>query len=185
MYLVIDRFLKSYPELRQYADTAEFKDEANPYDGVVYPLICKAIPNKIKQEIAVNLSKLMQRMVKINAMFLRLSTKGVSVPHAVHTDLSMGDHSLMIYMNTNANAGTSFVRHNESGMTYQPESQEFVDVAVRDQNRPECWTRINTVPMAENRACIFDAGVFHCAEPIGGFGENQKEGRMVLTAFFS
>ena len=183
--MIIDDFIDSYAELRKYADTAIFKTEKNPADGVEYPLICKEIPSAVRQEIVAKLSKIANAMVNVSAMFMRLSPEGVHVPHIAHTDNSMGRYSLMLYLCDNDNAGTSFLRHRETGITYAPESQACVDIVTKDQNNLDAWACTGTVAMKQNRAFIFDAANFHCAEPVGGFGQTQKDARLVLTAFFS
>ena len=38
--------------------------------------------------------------------------------------------------------------------------------------------------MEENKACVFDAYRMHRSEPIGGFGDNNENGRLVMVAFF-
>jgi len=181
----VDNFLDSYSDLREYANTAKFEDIENPVDGVTYPLICRDVPDETVSEIAITLSKIMGRMVKLEATFLRLSTEGVDVPHIAHTDKSMGDYSLMLYLNDNPKAGTSFLRHKETGMCYHPESEEFIKIARRDQNNVDAWRINSSVEMQQNRATIFDSGYFHCAQPVGGFGDDQLNGRIVLTCFFS
>lgn len=181
--LQIDDFLSSFGDLKAFEAGAIFDDVPNPYDGVVYPLICQDIPRPIMDEIKANLAEYLGREPSVSASFLRRSPEGVPVPHIAHTDKSMGDYSLMLYL-SDGEGGTAFLRHAESGMMYQPEAQEFVDMAVRDQNNLDAWRVASQTPMKANRACIFDAGLFHCAMPIGGFGEGNSA-RTVLTVFFS
>lgn len=180
----IDGFLASYQKLKDYAKTADFGDIVNPVDHVVYPGICDAIPDDIRQEILERIEFLTKSKPRNVTMFMRRSPAGVRCPHIVHNDLSMGSNSLMLYMNTNLSAGTAIVRHLETGMMYNPDSPELIDMAVRDQNSPEKWTMFHQFGMRENSAALFDAGLFHCAMPIGGFGEGV-EARTVLTVFFS
>lgn len=181
--LNIDDFLSNFDVLKAFEKDAQFEDVPNPYDGVVYPLICQELPRPIMDEIKVKLSEYLGREPNISASFLRRSPEGVNVPHIAHTDKSMGDYSLMLYL-SDGEGGTAFLRHSESGMMYQPESEEFVDLAVRDQNDLDAWRVASQTPMKANRACIFDAGLFHCALPVGGFGKGNTA-RTVLTVFFS
>lgn len=180
----IDNFLGSYNELKEYAKTADFRDIVNPVDGVVYPHICDAIPDNIKSELLERIEFLVKKKPENVTMFMRRSPKGVRVPHIVHNDSSMGAYSFMLYLNTNELGGTAIVRHRESGMMYQPESEEFVNLAVSEQNSPGKWAPYRQFYMKENAAALFDAALFHCAMPIGGFGEGA-EARTVLTVFFS
>lgn len=180
----IDNFLGSYNELKDYAKTADFGDIVNPVDGVTYAHICDVIPDDIRQELLERIEFLTKQKPRNVTMFMRRSPAGVHCPHIVHNDLSMGANSLMLYMNDNEIGGTAIVRHIESGMMYNPDSHEFINLAVRDQNSPEKWTLYHQFGMRENSAALFDAGLFHCAMPIGGFGEGS-EARTVLTVFFS
>jgi hypothetical protein len=180
----IDSFLASYQKLKDYAKTADFGDIVNPVDGVIYPGICDVIPDDIRQELLERIEFLIHRKPHNITMFMRRSPAGVHCPHIVHNDLSMGTHSLMLYMNDNDMGGTALVRHFESGMMYNPEAQEFIDIAIRDQNSPDKWASYHQFAMKENSVALFDAGLFHCAMPIGGFGDGT-EARTVLTVFFS
>lgn len=181
--LQVDDFLEGFDELKAFEKDAQFEDVENPYDGVVYPLICQNIPDTIMDEIKAKLSAHLGRDPDISASFLRRSPEGVHVPHVAHTDQSMGDYSLMLYLG-DGDGGTAFLRHSETGIMYQPQSPAFVELAARDQNNLEAWKSVSMTPMKANRACIFDAGLFHCALPIGGFGQGNSA-RTVLTVFFS
>lgn len=180
----IDNFLSSYNELKEYAKTADFRDIVNPVDGVVYPHICDSIPAHIRSEILGRIAFLIGREPENITMFMRRSPKGVHCPHIVHNDSSMGANSFMLYMDDREDGGTAIVRHKETGMMYQPESEEMVSVAVQDQNSPDKWAEMHTFRMRQNSAALFDAGLFHCAMPIGGFGDGT-DARTVLTVFFS
>jgi hypothetical protein len=181
--ITIDDFLPSYQALKDISVTGEFSDIENPVDSVVYPHIFKDVPDHLIREVESKLNEIFGSVV-INTIFMRRSPKGVKVPHMAHTDNSMGDYSLMLYMQDNDDAGTALIRHKRSGITYAPESETFVDVVRHDQNNPDQWQVYQVATMKENRAAIFDAHLFHCALPVGGFGEGA-ESRCVLTAFFS
>lgn len=179
-----DDFLNQYNDLEQYAKDAEFQDEVNPSDGVVYPLICKEIPRAIWDDVRRGLSEYTGQSPEIHALFMRRSPAGVDVPHVAHHDGVMGRYSMMLYLDEKEGSGTAFLRHKESGIMYAPESQEYIDTVVEDQNNLDKWVVSSMVHSKENRAAIFDAGIFHCAMPVGGYGHGS-EARTVLTAFFS
>ena len=181
---IFDDFLDSYEELKDYSLGAEFSDVENPADGVKYPLICTDIPERCRLEILSNIYNYLHRMPENITMFMRRSPKGIPVPHIAHHDLSMGSYSLMLYCNDYDGGGTAMLRHRETGMCYAPESDDFVEIARFDQNNMDKWAVIDIADMKQNRAVIFDAGYFHCAMPIGGFGSGN-DARTVLTVFFS
>lgn len=183
-YVQIDNFIDSYSQLKDYAFTADFSGVKNPIDGVIYPHICASLPEAINNEILVNIANTLGREPESVTMFMRRSPSGVPVPHIAHTDNSMGRYSLMLYMNDCPEGGTAFIRHKKTGMMYAPEASDFVDLAAKDQNDLMAWAVVEQAMMKENRAVIFDSGLFHCAMPVGGFGEGA-EARTVLTVFFS
>lgn len=180
----IDNFLDSYDELKELSLNCEFSDVVCPNDRVVYPNIFTEIPGKIREEILSKIKEATGIEPKDETMFMRMSPKGVHCPHKVHHDSLMGEYSLMLYLN-DGEGGTSIVRHNETGIGYAPENEIFTHIIQKDQNNPEKWERVETVQMKQNRAFIFEANRMHCAEPIGGFGKDQSDSRIVLTCFFS
>jgi len=181
--IIIDSFLENYSELKKHSLSCSFSDIVNPVDGVAYPFINKDIPESIVSEAQEKLSEIFGD-VKINAIFLRMSPAGVGVPHMAHTDISMGRYSLMLYLNDKDGAGTGLLTHKETGIAFTPESQYFADIVIADQNNCDAWHITEMAHMKENRAAIFDANRFHCALPVGGFGDSQSESRIVLTVFF-
>lgn len=181
--MIIDEFIDSYQQLKEHCMIANFDGAVNPVDGVKYPHICADIPESVKSEVLSKIAGVLGREAEGVTVFMRRSPEGCHVPHIAHTDNSMGSYSLMLYMN-DAEGGTAFIRHKASGIMYAPESNEIVELVQKDQNNPEKWSMVDMAHMKENRAVIFDAGKFHCAMPIGGFGDGA-ESRCVLTCFFS
>jgi hypothetical protein len=181
---IFDNFLNSYEQLKASANISEFTDIENPFDKVTYPNISLDIPAECKEEIIAKITAFLGTGPTNITMFMRRSPHGVSVPHIAHHDLSMGSYSLMLYMNDYDAGGTAMLRHRDTGMCYAPESNDFVEIARFDQNNVEKWAIYDMAYMKENRAVIFDAGLFHCAMPIGGFGRGI-DSRTVLTVFFS
>lgn len=183
--LIIDHFLPEFEELQKYAQTAEFTDVVNEFDGVTYPLICADIPRHLVISVLGHIAKHFA-MPKDPIMFMRRSPAGVPCPHQVHSDASMGTHSLMLYLNAedDCQGGTSFLSHRLTGIAYNPELPEAVAIITAHQNSPEAWDIREQADMRPNRAVIFDASRLHRAEPVGGFGDTPENTRVVLTCFF-
>lgn len=179
--MIIDNFLDSFNDLKEASISGIFVDEVNPVDGVVYPLINKYIPENVKSEILQKLAILAGRPVEVSAMFMRRSPKGVSCPHQVHSDISMGAYSMMVYIN---GGHTGLVRHKKTGVAYSPEDQAYLDLITADQNNADAWVTTDVMGGEPNMAAIFNADRLHRAEPVGGFGEGI-DSRVVLTCFFS
>lgn len=186
--LTIDGFIPHWNELRDYADRAHYADTVNPTDGVVYPGICAEIPISAKQAILNALSAVYGRTVTPNLMFMRLSPKGVKAPHQAHTDSTMGQYSMMLYMNRleHSKGGTSLIQHKATGMQDDSNLSPLGErVWLRDTNDYGAWSITKLAHMQPNRAFIFPAKMFHRAEPVEGFGNNPKNARLVLTVFFN
>jgi len=180
--ILLDDFLPSYDELKAFSLTCDYVDEVNPIDGVTYPHICRDIPEHLQEEILQTIEHTMGQEPEDPLLFLRASPEGCKAPHMAHTDYSMGDWSFMLYLTDVGK--TSFLRHVDSGIMYQPMVQTYVETVVRHQNDPSKWEVYQVAEMKENRACIFDSGLLHCAEPIGGHGHGGSQ-RTVATCFFS
>lgn len=174
---IIDDFLPAelFIQLREHCDKVDYSGVVNPADGVLYPGISTDIPQNILQFFG-----------RPKFIFMRLSLKGVPVPHQAHSDTLMGNESLMFYLtrHEHCKGGTSLVRHKESGLWRNPTTSKGEEIWKRDTNVPEAWEIYDMAQMQPNRAVLFDANLMHRAEPIGGFGDSPFNGRLVLTAFY-
>lgn len=184
--MVLDEFIDDFPRERVSADLATYGDYTNPWDGVVYPGINAAVPEHLADEIVGKVEAVMGFRIVPRAIFTRLSLKGSQPPHQAHTDASMGQYSLMLYLNRaeHCSGGTSLLRNRETGEERNPVDAYGEQVWKRDTNNPVAWEKTLTCGMKPNRAFIFSADLYHRAEPIGGFGTTPQDGRLVLTMFF-
>jgi len=177
MFEIIDDFLPQdiFTMLRERCDKLSYAGVENPVDKVVYPNISTDIPETVLQFLG-----------KPKTVFLRLSLAGVKAPHQAHTDTLMGNQSLMLYL-TRAKyckGGTSLVEHKSTGMRSDPRNQVEEAIWKRDTNNPLAWRVYELADMVPNRVAFFPANLMHRAEPIGGFGTDAANGRLVLTAFY-
>lgn len=174
---IIDDFLPTdiFEMLRRHCDVISYKGVVNPIDKVVYPDISVDIPEQV-----------MRFLGRPKTTFMRLSLAGVKAPHQAHTDTLMGKQSFMLYLTRQAycKGGTSLVKHIETGMQSDPKTSEEEAIWKRDTNIPRAWMVYDLALMQPNRAVLFDASLMHRAEPLGGFGTDAKNGRLVLTAFY-
>jgi len=186
-FSAIDGFLDDFDSFRNHCDSVDYCGEVNELDGVFYPNVSTDIPDQTRQEVIDKVAHAMGVDISPGAMFLRLSEQGVDAPHQAHTDSIMGQYGMMLYVNRleDCIGGTSFVIHKDSGLIENPinEIQEFI--WKRDTNVSDAWQIMDICPMITNRAMIFKADRMHRAEPVGGFGEGAKRGRLVLTFFFN
>lgn len=185
MINVYSDFLDDFAHLVNYAGYCKFEDIENPVDRVVYPYICDDIPDNIERDVVHGIATKTGYVPGNITMFLRMSPKGVHVPHPVHHDLSMGRYSLMLYLQSAEMGGTGFYTHIESGIRYAPTEQPYIDLIANDSSDMDKWDMYMSTQMNANEAVIFDAGLMHGALPAGGFGTDQTNARIVLTAFFT
>ena len=182
----IDNFISDYASFRNYCDGLDYEGIENPIDGIFYPGVTLNIPAPIKEEVKHKIEETVGRAITVNFMFMRLSTKGTKAPHQAHTDSTMGEKSLMLYLNREKDCagGTSFVEH-WTGMDTDPATEKELNIWLSDHSKPDKWAIRKMFKMKENAGCIFNAPMMHRAEPIGGFGDSPEDGRLVLTAFFN
>ena len=183
-HLVVDDFLEDFAFWREWADVQTFKDEVNPVDGVIYPGICKAVPSWGIQQ---RLNGIMGVQVTINSIFMRLSPAGANPPHWAHNDASMGQYSLMLYLNRpeHCQGGTALLEHKLFGLRDGPRDEEEMEAWKQNTNDADAWKQTMVCEMKTNRAFIFRSELMHAALPVSGFGKDAKDGRLVLTAFFN
>lgn len=184
--VIIDNFLNDFDGLRKYCDHIDYSGLDNPEDGVFYDGVSIDIPEAVIEEVVRELNNIHNREINLNYIFLRLSTSDMQAPHQAHTDSVMGSFSLMLYLNRveDCIGGTSLVIHKKTGLCENPVNDKQAEIWEKDCNNPDAWSILSMCPMIPNRAFIFDASLMHRAEPIGGFGDNAKNGRLVLTAFY-
>ena len=182
MYHVREDFLsdRALEELQTHLQSAEFADYRSPVDGVTYPHICSDVPQVVQAEVE------FLSGTAPNFLFLRRMPAGVTAPNPVHTDNSMGRTSFMLYLSQTPPGvadGTAFLRHRTLGVAFAPQVEELARLCREDADKPQAWHPHTFVQARVNRACIFESGWFHRAEPAGGYGEGATA-RTVLSAFF-
>lgn len=185
-FLTIQNFLSDFESFRAICDNLDYEGVTNPADGVFYPGVSLSIPADIQAEVKQKIEGHLGCPIVVNAMFVRLSKTGTYAPHQAHTDIVMGQKSFMLYLNRQADClgGTALVKH-ESGMDRTPTDLDSFNLWQEDHSSPDKWTVEEMCDMEQNKACIFDANLMHRAHPIGGFGHDNRTGRLVLTAFFN
>lgn len=183
---IFDEFFDNAEVVRTDVVAGRFEDVVNPVDGVVYPGINKDLPGYITSTIVSRLSEIVGAPVKPTAIFARVTTKSLKdAPHKIHSDRVMGQFSAHIYLSERwpTGAGTSFWVHPSQGERHDKLTD--VDLVREDQNSPERWFPGPQVQGEFNRALLHDACLWHCAEPVGGWGTSEMDGRLVITCFFN
>ena len=184
--IIIDDFFTDFDAVRRWADEARFIDVTNDVDGVVYPDVCIEIPSWLLMETHTGAARALGWTPLLRVLFARLSVAGKVAPHQAHTDVTMGQYSMMVYLNRpeHCRGGTSILRHIETGAERNPTDAEGEAIWRRDTNVATAWEHTAMCGMKPNRALIFPADLYHRAEPVGGFGSDSKDGRIVMTMFF-
>lgn len=185
--VIIDHFLNDFDSFNQHVRNLDFKGEVNPEDGIEYPDISADIPETVRREVIQNLEEAMEWPVQMNLLFLRNTSKGTNTaPHQAHTDTIQGTHIFLLYMQDGPEgAGTSLVRHKKLGFDKDPINDEQFAAWKKDVNDYDKWEITGMIDMKENRAaCGIWSAKMHRAEPVKGFGETHRDGRIALIGFY-
>lgn len=174
----INNFFDDFYHVRKYYDEHEYEEVINPVDGKPYPGIGR-VPKHLETEVR-------RKVGEPNYLFTRLSLEGGVTPHRAHNDQTMGEYTMIIYLNRpeDCQGGTSIVQHKETGVYRGPLTEEFVQTWERDTNNSNKWRVIKHFEMQTNSAVIYPSTLFHWSEPEGGFGQDQTDGRLVMVGFF-
>lgn len=189
MYPAIATFDKFFENIEQVSNdilSGEFKDIQNPLDGVTYPSINEDIPSYIFAELLIKLSQALNEDIVPVVMFARATTKNTpEAPHKIHSDKIMAQYSAHVYLSKEwpDGSGTSFWAHKTEGGVHLDSTD--AETIKKDQNSQDNWTWQFTCQGFQNRILIHNACFFHRADPVGGWGETPKDGRVVLTLFFN
>ena len=181
---LIDNFLPRFRDFQNLLVSGEFTDVQNPADQVTYPHILTGIPQELQELVVSAIEQAIGQKIKDPTTFIRRSPKGSYATHIFHNDSSMGEMSLMVYFDSKPGFGTGFARHKSTGLDRPDDKPEHIQQFRDDKNDKAKWLVKKRTQAAPNRAVIFDSSLFHCALPIGGFGEGVNA-RTVLTCFFN
>lgn len=181
--LTLDSVLDDPWALRDHAVSLPYAGERGP-DGVVYPNISGAVPERTKEEVAGVLSSVFGPIDTV-LTFFRLSLAEDHPPHWAHTDAIISDYLALLYLSLprDCTGGTSIVEH-INGMRLHPKDDAEVALWRRDTNRRSAWREVVSTPMRFNRMLVLPTNVYHAATP-HGFGTSARDGRLVLITFFS
>lgn len=182
--LVIDNFLRDYWLVLRQAMVADYVERLNPANGLTYPGVSVIdSPDFLEESLHAIFGP-----VRMKYAIYRLSTAGTPCPELAHADTVMGNgYSLICYLNQPdaCQGGTSLLRHIPSGLEEARfEDAEQMGAVEVDSDKPQCWERTLTCPMRTNRAFIYRSEQFHQSEPLGGFGSDVADGRLVIAGFF-
>lgn len=175
---VFNNFFDDFEEFREYLDKLDYTGVVNPEDGVMYPGISLQIPDYFKLQVQLKVGT-------PKRLFLRLSPEGQETPHQAHNDEVMGKYTFIVYLNRRDHCagGTSLLKH-ESGFDRGPCTEDQVEMWRTDTNNPEKWSITRQYDMEPNRAILYPSELFHRSEPIGGFGTDATNARLVMVGFF-
>lgn len=178
--MVIDDFLSDFPVIRRWADHATYENPTNPYDALGYHGIATECP---ADSLLRSLQRWFHPGVKLVHSMVRLSIEGCPVPYQAHADSFMGSRfTAIVYLNRpeHCRGGTALLRHIESGAVKESDGKAWKD----DENDPDAWEVLSLCPMQTNRAFCYRSDLLHRSEPLGGFGTDARDGRLVLIGLF-
>lgn len=185
--LIVDEFLDDFAAFRKFALSHDFDAvQGNPTDGYAYPHTVMLLDDHYGVER--KLALIVGAQITLRLLVLRLSPEGTIAPEQAHSDLYIlippSQYSAILYVNAQTEcregAGTSFLRHRAS----HDQTGESPDHWKNDQNDADKWETVVRIPMEENRVVVFPSCLIHRSEPVGGFGADKTNARLVLVAMF-
>ena len=176
---VIDDF-HPFPEaIREWALHQEYVDFLGP-DGVLYKRVCLIEVPGVTEMLQGVLGP-----VHIVAMFLRLNYEGEGTSSLIHTDLGLGSHAFVLYLNDGP-SGTAFWKHKETGTICLNVGDDWLyEKVCKDWDRENAWERIRYVEMKFNRLVMYESHLFHSRYPFTAFGNSPENGRLIVAGFFT
>lgn len=110
--------------------------------------------------------------------FFRKSPRGQEEPNFIHTDVDMGDVTVILYLNPDppSGDGTTFWRHKATGAVV---GGLMASEVGKDA---QAWERWDSVDAAFNRCAVFDAPYFHSRAIPENYGAGD-DARLIQVLF--
>jgi hypothetical protein len=119
----------------------------------------------------------------------RLDYAGEHPNTPVHFDGDVSRWAAVYYLNPpgQCRGGTAFWRHRQTGLNaVPPDATADIEMAYRiEGNHADHWTLESIIGMRFNRVIVYPTNYFHSRYPIGGWGTNPEDGRLVCGVFFN
>lgn len=189
---VVDNFVKDPERIRQSALLSGF-GSWRPNKGEVGSSVYEGMNFwGLHAPMVRGVSQAMGCPIYPNDMFFRvtnLSTEGAYV----HSDREAGEYTAIAYLSQHEaeGSGTGFFKHRETGATHMQSFGEMIEEGLFERLKVQMvdgsadfWEMVHFIPGKFNRAIIFEAPLFHARLPKHGYGESEKDGRMVWACHF-
>lgn len=184
IYCLRPDFLRDFHATRHSVLAGHFEDVRNDVDGVVYPAINRQLPMAVQQELVQGIEFMLQRRIDVRYCFARAMYEGMQATNKIHSDRLMGTTlASQLYLSEHwpEGAGTTFWSHKRYGMQHTDDTPVH-DVDCNDLQQFE---RMVSVQARPNLLLVHRGDVWHLAEPIGGWGTEPANARLVVTCFFN
>lgn len=118
--------------------------------------------------------------LEVTLSFFRQSPAGQVEPNDIHTDVDMGDATVILYLNPDppVEDGTTFWVHRATGAEETP--NPFGGPPGKDR---QAWVPYRTVPAVFNRAIVFPAPLFHSRALAENYGTG--DGARLIQVLFA
>lgn len=195
--IIVDDFHPNPDEVRHTALTAEYPQ---PEDSYTYPGR-NSHQNYYSPELHQAFETLLNRKLTPapNNGYFRISLEKDSFKQDVHVDPNW-EFGAVCYLNTPEQCieegGTSFWKHNKTGMEYCPRTPEMAKLWGYPHEKEAWWTtvygegldrskwtRYLLSPMKYNRMVVFRSDLWHSHSY--NFGDCFENGRLVQLFFFN
>jgi len=177
--IVVDGFYADPMDVRTYALNSSFDVRGN-YPGLrTQPFLHAGIYATIQAIVQAPI--VYWPTDTYNGAFQYTTKDARTWVHSDHTTNRAG--VLFLTPDAPPSAGTSFFRHQETGLDVYPDDPELRAQTDRDAGDFGKWSKTDAVANMFNRLVIFDSNRFHSADHY--FGDGLEDGRLFQTFFFS
>lgn len=177
MIVIHNDFFPEFEKLQSIVRSLTYQGMVNPKDGVWYPHINIAIPERWLNYMVECLD------AKGYTAFLRLTTENTNAPHQAHNDSIMGEFTAIAYMNP-GEGGTSLLKHKKYDWRYGVPIED-AELWKQETNKYDRWEIVEMIKNEPNKLVTYPSNYMHRAEPVNGFGKTPHDGRLVLTMFYN
>lgn len=190
--IIVDNFLKDPASVVREISAIEFQDLQGP-DGATYKRVAPLANDRFAEEI----SAAVGFPVKQSYTLARLNLKGEAPNNLVHSDGSYDEFAMVLYLTAPEHCfgGTAFWRHRLYRWDALPNEVQLrrlgrnpravTNQLQKDWDREDAWELVKMAQMSFNRAIFYPTAAFHSRYPFKAFGNDVKDGRLVVVSFFN
>jgi len=192
--IIIDDVLSK----EDFQDLQNYCSEENRFQSVAkgdYIYYVAYVPDSLNSKLTAVLQEIHRKKVNISISFIRLATSKLDTDLRIHSDNgNVGGnfkptHGAIFYITHKPDTinGTALWKHYKYGYTCPEEfnDEDIQNNIMCDKEDATKWSLSTIIGGVENRLVTYPAKYFHSKYPRVMWGNNQKNGRIVLPIFYT